>query len=196
MLLSQLSHAQAWSLGSRRHCLVYHVASCLLQECDPPEQTLFPTPTPLQTPDPRHLSHGGPWRLLCAWLSCSSSCRAGHFTRAVVGRGRAVLALFLHPSQCPGRAVRVPPSEPASRRLHGLHSPHRTTRGHRDNSCLAEGTGERSMPFPAALVRAVKESRALLGSIPARRHHVSLTVFTLALALARGSPARSNLAPD
>lgn len=51
------------------------------------------------------------------------------------------------------------------------------------------------MPFPAALVSTVKESRALLGSIPARRHHVSLTVFTLALALSRGSRARSDLAP-
>lgn len=69
-----------------------------------------------------------------------------------------------------------------------------TTRGHRDRGCLTEGRNERSMPFPAALVSAVKESRALLGSIPARRHHVSLTVFTLALALSRGSRARSDLA--
>lgn len=53
---------------------------------------------------------------------------------------------------------------------------------------------ERSMPFAAARLRAMKESRALLGSIPARRHHVSLTLFTLALALARGSQAKSNLA--
>lgn len=51
------------------------------------------------------------------------------------------------------------------------------------------------MPFPVALARTVKESRALLGSIPAKRHHVSLTVFTQTLALARESPARSYLAP-
>lgn len=51
------------------------------------------------------------------------------------------------------------------------------------------------MPFPVALARTVKESRALLGSIPAKRHHVSLVVFTQALAPARESPARSDLAP-